>query len=110
MKVYVDALEAARKLHVKNEWTKKVGESLARYRPNDYPVLKDAKASMVREDVSPAAFADTPEGPTRRDLPAPAVALEAPAPESPAEGAAPGEEQPPEPARRKQGAPGGAGE
>ena len=31
------AIEAARKLHVKNEWTKKIGESLARYRPARVP-------------------------------------------------------------------------
>ncbi|HET9555271.1 MAG TPA: tetratricopeptide repeat protein, partial [Anaeromyxobacteraceae bacterium] len=69
--VYVQAIEAARKLHVKNEWTKKIGESLARYRPREYPVLKEAKARMITEDVSPAPFADTPEGPTKRAPPAP---------------------------------------
>ncbi|MFT3914487.1 MAG: tetratricopeptide repeat protein [Anaeromyxobacteraceae bacterium] len=68
VKVYVDAIEAARKLHVKNEWTKKIGESLARYRPREYPVLKEAKARMVTEDVTPLPLADTPEGPSRRVL------------------------------------------
>jgi len=72
VKVYIDALEAARRLHVKNEWTKKVSESLARYRPNEYPVLKDAKSALITEDSSPAAYADTPDGPTRRPLPSPA--------------------------------------
>jgi TolA-binding protein len=67
--VYVEAIEAARKLHVKNEWTKKIGESLARYRPREYPVLKEAKARMVTEDVSPVAFADTADGPTKRKPP-----------------------------------------
>jgi TolA-binding protein len=66
VQVYVQAIEAARSLHVKNEWTIKIGESLARYRPREYPVLKEAKARMLTEDVSPVAFADTPEGPTRR--------------------------------------------
>ncbi|WP_242396289.1 tetratricopeptide repeat protein [Anaeromyxobacter oryzisoli] len=69
VKVYVDAIEAARKLHVKNEWTKKVGESLARYRPTEYPIIKEAKARMILEDTAPIALADTPEGPTRRALP-----------------------------------------
>ncbi len=64
--VYVQAIEAARKLHVKNEWTKKIGESLARYRPREYPILKAAKARLLSDDSSPAPFADTPEGPTRR--------------------------------------------
>ncbi len=53
--VYVQAIEAARKLHVKNEWTKKIGESLARYRPREYPVLKEAKTRLVAEDLSPRA-------------------------------------------------------
>jgi TolA-binding protein len=82
VKVYVDALEAARRLHVKNEWTKKVAESLARYKPAEYPVLKDAKSGLVSEDVSPAAYAETPDGPTRRALPPPPDA--APAAEEPA--------------------------
>jgi TolA-binding protein len=69
VKVYIDAIEAARKLHVKNEWTEKIGESLARYRPREYPVLKEAKAQLVTEDVSPLPFADTPEGPSKRALP-----------------------------------------
>jgi cellulose synthase operon protein C len=93
VKVYVDAIEAARKLHVKNEWTKKVGESLARYRPTEYPILKDAKARLVTVDASPAAFADTPDGPTRRALPgteaAPAAAPAPDAPGAPATSAAP---------------------
>jgi TolA-binding protein len=63
--VYVQAIEAARKLHVKNEWTKKTGESLARYRPREYPILKEAKARMITEDLSPVPFADTPDGPSR---------------------------------------------
>ncbi len=67
--VYVQAIEAARKLHVKNEWTKKIGESLARYRPREYPILKDAKARLLSEDLSPVALADTFGGPTRRALP-----------------------------------------
>ena len=74
VKIYVDALDAARRLHVKNEWTKKVNESLARYRPSEYPVLKEAKSALITEDASPAAYADTPEGPTRGALPGPAEA------------------------------------
>ncbi len=67
--VYVQAIDAARKLHVKNEWTKKIGESLARYRPKEYPVLKEAKARLLAEDLSPSRFADTVDGPSRRPLP-----------------------------------------
>lgn len=87
--VYVEAIEAARKLHVKNEWTKKIGESLARYRPREYPVLKEAKSRMVTEDVSPVAFADTVEGPTKRTPPPPpGEAPPAPAEAAPAAPAA----------------------
>jgi cellulose synthase operon protein C len=64
--VYVQAINAARELHVKNEWTKKINESLARYRPKEYPVLKDAKGRMLLEDVSPAPLSDSPEGPKKR--------------------------------------------
>jgi TolA-binding protein len=67
--VYVQAIEAARRLHVKNEWTKKIGESLARYRPKEYPILKEAKTRLVSADLSPSPFADTPDGPSRRPLP-----------------------------------------
>jgi TolA-binding protein len=63
--VYVQAIEAARKLHVKNEWTRKIGESLARYRPREYPILKEARSRMITEDLSPLPLADTPDGPSR---------------------------------------------
>jgi hypothetical protein len=79
--VYVQAIEAARKLHVKNEWTKKIGESLARYRPREYPILKEAKSRLITEDLSPVPLADTPDGPVRGKL--------APAPEPPAAAAPP---------------------
>jgi tetratricopeptide (TPR) repeat protein len=70
VQVYVQALAAARDLHVKNEWTKKIQESLARYRPKEYPILKDAKGRMLLEDVSPAPLADSPE-PRKRPGPEP---------------------------------------
>jgi hypothetical protein len=65
VQVYVQALQAARDRHVKNEWTKKIQESLARYRPKEYPILKDAKGRMQLEDVSPAPLADSPDPPRR---------------------------------------------
>jgi hypothetical protein len=77
--VYVQAIEAARKLHVKNEWTKKIGESLARYRPREYPILKEAKARMITEDLSPVPFADAPDGPARASAPPPTPTPAAPA-------------------------------
>jgi TolA-binding protein len=69
--VYIQAIAAARELHVKNEWTKKISESLARYRPKEYPILKDAKGRMVASDFSPSPMAETPEGPAKREVSAP---------------------------------------
>jgi TolA-binding protein len=66
--VYVQAIEAARKLHVKNEWTKKIAESLARYRPKEYPVFKEAKAKLLAADLSPAPLGDSAEGSGRGAL------------------------------------------
>ncbi len=100
--VYVEAIGAARKLHVKNEWTKKIGESLARYRPREYPVLKEAKVRMVTEDVSPVAFADTVDGPTKR-APPPGPGDAPPAEAPPADPAAAG--APPAPGAPAPGAP-----
>ena len=89
--VYVQAIEAARKLHVKNEWTKKIGESLARYRPKEYPILKEARSRLVSEDLSAVPLADTPDGPARaapKPAPAAAPAETPPATEAPAPAAA----------------------
>jgi hypothetical protein len=93
--VYVQAIEAARKLHVKNEWTKKIGESLARYRPREYPVLKEAKTRLVAEDLSPARFADTLDGPSRRPLPGDPAAEAAPVAAAPPAPSATGPASPP---------------
>jgi len=71
--VYVQAIDAARKLHVKNEWTRKIAESLARYRPREYPVLKEAKSRMAEVDLAPVALAPTVDGPAHR-APPPAAA------------------------------------
>ncbi len=103
--VYVQAIEAARKLHVKNEWTRKIAESLARYRPREYPLMKEAKARLLAVDLSPSPLADTPEGPGRRVTPAhegegTAVAGPAVEPEPPPTPPPPG--APPEAAAPKQ--------
>jgi TolA-binding protein len=89
--VYVQAIEAARKLHVKNEWTKKIGESLSRFRPKEYPVLKEARARMLVDDVAPVWSADAPSGPSvHKEEPPPELAPSAaPAPLAPASVSAP---------------------
>jgi len=71
VQVYIEAIKAARELHVKNEWTKKISESLARYRPREYPILKDPKGRMLFADLSPAPLAETPDGPMPRSQPEP---------------------------------------
>ena len=63
VQIYAQAIQAARELHVKNDWTRKISESLARYRPKEYPILKDAKGRMMPEDLSPSPIAEAPEGP-----------------------------------------------
>lgn len=101
--VYVQAIEAARRLHVKNEWTRRIGESLSRYRPREYPVLKEARARLLDGDTAPLPWADSPAGPTVRRAEPSAPAAEAPeAAVSPvpadapaAAGATPGEERRP---------------
>jgi TolA-binding protein len=60
--VYVQALNAARELRVKNEWTRKINESLARYRPREYPVLKEPSGRLLLEDRAPAPLAASPDG------------------------------------------------
>ncbi|HET6984470.1 MAG TPA: tetratricopeptide repeat protein [Myxococcaceae bacterium] len=44
---YAATLEQARKNRISNEWTKKTLEALNRYRPKDYPVLKDPKPAIA---------------------------------------------------------------
>ncbi|HET9594247.1 MAG TPA: tetratricopeptide repeat protein, partial [Anaeromyxobacteraceae bacterium] len=65
--VYVQALQAARELRVKNAWTRRIAESLARYRPKEYPLLKEAKGRLAAVDLAPAWIAETAEGPARRE-------------------------------------------
>jgi tetratricopeptide (TPR) repeat protein len=44
---YAATLEQARKNRISNEWTKKTLEALNRYRPKEYPVLKDPKPAIA---------------------------------------------------------------
>lgn len=44
VKFYEETLAEAKKQHIANEWTKKTLESLNRFRPKEYPVLKDPKS------------------------------------------------------------------
>jgi TolA-binding protein len=46
---YVATLTEARKNKVSNEWTKRTLEALNRYRPKEYPVLKDPKQAITSD-------------------------------------------------------------
>ncbi len=44
---YAATLAEARKNRISNEWTKKTLESLNRFRPKEYPVLKEPKGLIL---------------------------------------------------------------
>lgn len=62
VKAYVTAEERARKEGIVNAWTKLTLESLNRYRPDQYQILKEARDGLVSEPLSPAPLAPTTEG------------------------------------------------
>ena len=64
---YVATLGEARKNHLSNEWTKKTLESLNRFRPQEYPVLKDPKGAFTTEILYPTDLVDL-KGP-QQDVP-----------------------------------------
>lgn len=71
---YVTTLAEARKNHISNEWTKRTLESLNRYRPTEYPVLKEPKAALSTDATYPDGLIQSPEGPVRAaPLPKPTV-------------------------------------
>ena len=51
--MYADALKAAKQYRVSNEWTKKTLESLNRFRPKEYPMLKEPKSLISSELTFP---------------------------------------------------------
>ena len=59
---YIQTIKAARDMHVSNEWTRRTLESLNRFRPKDYPVLKEPKESIATELVYPDGVVSTVEG------------------------------------------------
>ena len=52
VQVYLEAMAAARELHVKNEWTWRIGESLARYRPKDFAHVREGKGRLRTDPLS----------------------------------------------------------
>ncbi|HEY1908712.1 MAG TPA: hypothetical protein VGG91_21890, partial [Myxococcaceae bacterium] len=89
---YAATLEQARKNRISNEWTKKTLEALNRYRPKDYPVLKDPKPAIAVDvtwpdglvSAAPPASKDVAPAAPRPGAEAPAAPAPAPGPSAPA--------------------------
>lgn len=62
---YVGTLTEARKNRISNEWTKKTLESLNRFRPKEYPVLKEPKQQLTGDGLYAEGMVGSVEGPTR---------------------------------------------
>ncbi len=67
---YSATLAEARKNHISNAWTKKTLESLNRFRPKEYPVLKDPKTWFASETFYPEGLVSSLEGTSRAAPPA----------------------------------------
>ncbi|MBL8949502.1 MAG: hypothetical protein JNK82_01905, partial [Myxococcaceae bacterium] len=59
---YEATLKEAKKNFISNEWTKKTLESLNRFRPKEYPVLKEPKGVLSTEGAYVDGVILTPEG------------------------------------------------
>lgn len=85
VKDYEETLVQSRKFGISNEWTRRTLEALNRYRPKEYPILKEATTRLERSQDLPSGLAPTitgyPEAPP--ELPP------EPPPAPPAEGGKP---------------------
>ncbi|MFZ5470775.1 MAG: tetratricopeptide repeat protein [Myxococcota bacterium] len=68
VEAYAATLAEARKNRISNEWTKKTLEALNRFRPNEYPVLKEPKHALAKEPVYPDGLVPTLEGVVREQV------------------------------------------
>lgn len=59
---YVATLAEAKKNRISNEWTKKTLESLNRFRPKEYPVLKEPKLIVSGEQAYAEGVVLSPDG------------------------------------------------
>ncbi|RKG81110.1 hypothetical protein D7W82_28470 [Corallococcus sp. CA049B] len=67
---YAATLKEARNNRVSNEWTRRTQESLNRFRPKEYPVLKEARGALASEAVYPDGLLGSlaaPPAPARAD-------------------------------------------
>jgi TolA-binding protein len=62
---YAKTLEEARKSRISNEWTRRTLESLNRFRPKEYPVLKEPKVAISSDAAYPEGLVGQLFGPTR---------------------------------------------
>jgi len=82
---YAATLAEARKNRISNEWTKRTLEALNRYRPKDYPVLKDPKPAIAVDVTWPDGLVSSAVAKEKAQA-APAKDVQ-PAPPKPAPGA-----------------------
>ncbi len=62
---YSATLVEARKNRISNEWTRRTLESLNRFRPKEFPVLKEPKVAIAHEAVYPEGLVGQMTGPSR---------------------------------------------
>ncbi|WP_224249757.1 tetratricopeptide repeat protein [Hyalangium gracile] len=62
---YTATIQEARKYRVSNEWTRRTLESLNRYRPKEFPVLKEPKQAISSDSVYPEGLVGGIFGPER---------------------------------------------
>ncbi len=67
---YEATLQEARKARLSNEWTKRTLESLNRFRPKEYPVLKEPLPAFARETTHPEGLVHDVFGQARQAPPA----------------------------------------
>ncbi|HYI01164.1 tetratricopeptide repeat protein [Hyalangium sp.] len=68
---YSATLQEARKNRISNEWTRRTLEALNRFRPKEYPVLKEPKQAIASDSAYPEGLVGTLLGPERPADPAP---------------------------------------
>ncbi|MDY7229010.1 tetratricopeptide repeat protein [Hyalangium rubrum] len=68
---YTTTLQEARKNRVSNEWTRRTLEALNRFRPKEYPVLKEPKEAIAFEGTYPEGMVGSLLGPQRVEEQAP---------------------------------------
>ncbi|HSP81987.1 MAG TPA: tetratricopeptide repeat protein [Myxococcaceae bacterium] len=64
---YAATLQEARKNRISNEWTKRTLEALHRFRPQEYPVLKEAKNAIASSLLYPEGLVDEPAARPREE-------------------------------------------